>query len=51
MFGGFGPAPGPVAADVVQFLKGVIEATANLVPAAKPQSAFFEVLGVAEVEA
>ncbi len=40
-----------VAADVVQFFKGVIEATADLVPAVKPQSAFFEALGVAGVEA
>jgi len=40
-----------VAADVVRFFGGVIEAVSDLVPAVKPQSAFFEILGVAGVEA
>lgn len=40
-----------MAADVVRFFDGVIDAVADLVPAVKPQSAFFEALGVPGVEA
>jgi orotidine-5'-phosphate decarboxylase len=40
-----------MAQDVVHFFSGVIDAVADLVPAVKPQSAFFEALGVAGVEA
>ncbi len=35
----------------MRFSRGVIDATADLVPAARPQSAFFKALGVAGVEA
>ncbi|MCA9000573.1 MAG: orotidine-5'-phosphate decarboxylase [Planctomycetes bacterium] len=40
-----------MAADLVKFFDGVIEVISDLVPAVKPQSAFFEALGVAGVEA
>ena len=38
------------ARDVERFLTGIIDAVADLVPAVKPQSAFFEALGADGVE-
>ena len=40
-----------VARDVGDFLLGILEAVADLVPAVKPQSAFFEQLGAPGIEA
>jgi len=40
-----------VARDVCDFLMGILEAVADLVPAVKPQSAFFEQLGPPGIEA
>ncbi|MEE8469538.1 MAG: orotidine-5'-phosphate decarboxylase [Planctomycetota bacterium] len=40
-----------VARDVTDFLLGILEAVADLVPAVKPQSAFFEQLGAPGIEA
>ena len=40
-----------VAGDVCNFLLGILEAVADLVPAVKPQSAFFEQLGAPGLEA
>lgn len=40
-----------VARDVCDFLLGILEAVADLVPAVKPQAAFFEQLGAPGIEA
>ena len=40
-----------VARDVCDFLMGILEAVSDLVPAVKPQSAFFEQLGPPGIEA
>jgi orotidine-5'-phosphate decarboxylase len=44
-------APADAAAAVQRFCEGVLDAVADLVPAVKPQSAFFEALGAPGVAA